>query len=1166
MIPKKIQWFLGYNNLGLILEQERKHWLMKTDKRKQLQDKITGDIFQGQIDNLGSDIIIESEKLPIRNDVVPTIKFDSEGANEIFDIDYAAFPFSIGAKGLLFARITSINFPMETNHDLQEKNYRLVFKQAYTKTLLFGISPYSGEVYSGKWIETSTPPELLMMDDNGEYTINVPLRFTGLKNVKYYYPLEEGLQPFYMESTAYLTYTSETINDDGYIGYPLFWFASDETRTGPTVKLSDDGSKSPKGNVYMYFSNEGNSSSRYRAKAYVNVDGAETIGATPDDLLPENYKIKCSCIDGENFNNSDSDFSKPIKISSISFYKKDNGVSTPIPIELGEGENSVFTMSSNVGWEYENETTYSIEMSKFTANCSEQAGKKLPLVSIFDIQLDEMVPFYTEQKKDLGVAGIRMTSANPSSDIYGRFPYDLDQWSGLPTWYTDEEGEVGKAVPQHMAIYAIHNTPMYSENIPESRQVAALLLDPGKMKTEDSKELSNDEIGRIYVISNDDPEYVNNATAKYPKPERTVARICDIPTSITDFMDVDGLVPVAVVDPDYVRSEVSYTEADKNRLFNTLASKFVTPEAVDASGVPFYIENGPTREPYKYIWQVASHLDDVDLVGHNNFREWINLNPVVDPKKIIVSNIVDGGHGYEVNSVGIIVIGGVSLNYTVNEVEGDGVVTDVTVFPQDENQKINLSNFNMDEGNSGRTQIYGTMGKGRDIEGNVIENKGEGLKVVLQIQDYASIITRQGKIFPDLFALVMEDNVLRIYKYATDSRTAYGEGGKWMSYSMIGSVDKTSSDKDKGGYSTADAITRSIVPYFNKIDVCQEEDGRSQTTIDAMSTASFINIIDTEHTPFSRLDISSNIDNLKHVDLCKFFCPGIIKGSVKNHTRHQDSDVWEIIEASGILAFDCYIIWGWENPNDVTNPNFSYGVIRRSFNNYLTTDTTTTIPPQSMKYDSFVNVNAGTTVVWDVPGYGPMMWVYNPNYKKHERYYINTGTQDIYISYTNEEDPENPNIMSWSEVDIRLSTQGYEQVYMVNPTTGLMNFNVYTNNPVQSTKDASVGIKYTEKDFIKIVSQGDDASKAEFRPVGNWQLVFPRVNMYRLTNEKEGIYHSATKLRLLTPVKGRSLGSIENVLDSNGNNINEKTILIDENSSGATMKVYNSQRGTWDTV
>ena len=122
---------------------------------------------------------------------------------------------------------------------------------------------------------------------------------------------------------------------------------------------------------------------------------------------------------------------------------------------------------------------------------------------------------------------------------------------------------------------------------PESRQVAALLLDPGTMKVDDSEELTDSEIGRIYVLSNDDPEYENNATAKYPKPARTVARICDIPTSVSDFLNVEGLVPVSIVDPKYVRSDASYTTSEKNRLWNVLNSKVVTPLADDQYGNPF---------------------------------------------------------------------------------------------------------------------------------------------------------------------------------------------------------------------------------------------------------------------------------------------------------------------------------------------------------------------------------------------------------------------------------------------------------------------------------------------------------------------------------------------------------------------------------------------------
>ena len=85
-IPDKIYWFLGYNDLALILEQEKKHWLLKTDKKKQLQDKYTGDVFLGQIDNIGSDIIIETEKMPFKNDSVASIKYVNTASSKILSI------------------------------------------------------------------------------------------------------------------------------------------------------------------------------------------------------------------------------------------------------------------------------------------------------------------------------------------------------------------------------------------------------------------------------------------------------------------------------------------------------------------------------------------------------------------------------------------------------------------------------------------------------------------------------------------------------------------------------------------------------------------------------------------------------------------------------------------------------------------------------------------------------------------------------------------------------------------------------------------------------------------------------------------------------------------------------------------------------------------------
>ena len=1149
MIPKKILWYLGYNNLGIMLEQERKHWLLKTDKRKQVQDKISGDIYEGEIDNRGSDIKVRTSKLPIKHDLIPTLKFTDSGCNRIFGFENAAFPFSMGSKGLMFARIESINYPLETNDELKVKNYRIVFNNAERKILAFGISPYSSEVYSGEWISTTTPPVIQMMDDYGDYSISVDLILERSNNVRYYYPIDEGLQPFSIEQVGVSTYQSESINDDGYIGYPLMWFSTEESRTGPTIELGPNGHNSANMD-YMLFSTDGNAGSMYKGNAYVCVDGTELTGATPDLSLPRDWEIRCHCYPMDHFNNTATDFYIPINYKNIYFYKKATGTTVQIPIISGNDENNVFTLSKirNLGWVCENENTYKIGLESFVSNNKEQSGSVNPLLPIFDIALDESIPYYVEDNANIGYAGIEFTACNPKDDIDDRYPHKLDQWSGLPGWFDDPE----LGTPQHMAIYAIHNTPSYSENNPESRQTAALLLDPGKMKLEDSEELTNDERGRVYVLSNDEPEYVNNSTAEFPKPGRTVARICDIPTSISDFLNVEGLVPISIVDPKYVRSQAAYTETQKNKLWNILNSKVVTPMAKDTYGVPLYdeIESNP------YIFSSLENLKKVDLIMNNDFREWINLNSYVDPTKVSKYSIANPGTDYVVNATGIIVIGGTAMNYVVTEVDSDGGVTDCIVVPQDSSVFINLSNFDMVEGSDGITQKYGTM----PAAGNNVQNVGEGLELVLKIEDYDSIRMKQGNIYDDLVAFVYEGNYLKMYRYITNPNNIY-HSGYWGEPTNITYFDQTNPHKTGGGYSNADALTRTIVPYLKTINVCSDFPGRKLERINAMTTPTFINIVDTEHSPIHLS--GEETSELSHVDLCGFHCDGFTAWIPFTPTSdNPEDDVMEYIKSRAQLDRDCYLIWKWK---DDKRREFKYGIIRRSMCNYVTTDTTTTLPPtKNMKYDSYIHTNDGTTVVWDVPEVGVLMWVYNQHYNRKEAYNIDQNTRDLYISYSNEDAAENPNIMTWDDIDIRYPSYG--QVEKILDSNGKFNFYIYTNNPVQGTPIQSSGV-YNEYEFKQLAKPGDDSSTKP-GPVGNWQLVFPRVNQYKIVSSgiQGGVYNTEVKLRRLVPLNGEDLGTVDNVLDSYGHNVNSKVVLFDHGSTGTKMKIYNKETNKFETV
>ena len=94
--------------------------------------------------------------------------------------------------------------------------------------------------------------------------------------------------------------------------------------------------------------------------------------------------------------------------------------------------------------------------------------------------------------------------------------------------------------------------------------------------------------GRAYLYSNDDPNYVNNETRseKDRLPARTVARVGDVPTRITQLMnDMDF-----VADPDYRHTDNNFTNSNRFVLDNLDDRTFVYPEiARDKSGD--FVEN-----------------------------------------------------------------------------------------------------------------------------------------------------------------------------------------------------------------------------------------------------------------------------------------------------------------------------------------------------------------------------------------------------------------------------------------------------------------------------------------------------------------------------------------------------------------------------------------------
>ncbi len=1358
---KNLHWYLGYNSLALITEQERKHWLMKTDKRKQMIDPVTGDQYQGQIDNIGSDIIIETEKLPTKHSTLMNLSL-IENLKYIFSLEPSAFTYCSQVNNFNFLRITSINYPTAelledvdvnelASEDVSYKNYRIRFDSVRRVMIPFGGSNASEDVFATTWIRTKNV-YLELLDQNGSYVTEVQIKFNESDDIYFYYPLTQSLQTVPIEYIGNGKYQTLAINDNQYIGYPMLWFNLPVTM--------DQGNMGCWAECYEYSSlnrqlvligNPGNSTI-YTGKVYVGVDGS--YDATPEDEPTSEVYMTCTPVGDGKFTDSEADFLIPVK-NVITMGDRDLTINY-------NGETTKFFMCKDVGWEFVDNTTYRVLMSQFDSNCADSGMN--PLTAALTIEFDQSLNADYVSTIDIGVTGIRANSGNQYSDMYKAYPYDLNKWDGLPEHLQNIDDN---HVPEHMAIYAIHNTPNYIPEIPESRQVAALLLDLG-VKPDDrydfyyhyrgrSGELPESDVpsryliqasrytyskyvdekrrkpeiaelypkwedwlygtlnsyqdylsdptryqlgsgtyidtdeepevevsyddthpiqkekyfeeivrgyingatevmeeyafpirdiiygikmleypdksdinaqiihcygysdehegdynifdmtiyglqfnsagkligldgnwtttfisnggvsaddpiihvtrveeaasdgsgidikipsfsfdmykvsdtdiyGRVYMLSNDDAEYINNASTSYPKPDRTVARICDIPTSISQLTGISGIAPTSVVDPKYTRTEANYTEDDKDRLYNKLASRWVRPIHARISG------KEPTSDN-DYVFTSLSDLLNVDLKYQNDFRYLSNLNPKVDPMTVTAGSIINGGSGYTRGDIGFIYIGGFAFEYEVVSVSTTSAVSKFTVRPvytvdqsleYDDIPYISLSNFDFSTEGSGFTAAYGTAPK---------TGKGKGFRCTLFIDNIESYKPIKGEIFDDLFALLRATTGLWIYKYNTNTE-------RWDRSTQIAEFD---SKNPESIYQTiTDAYMATVVPRRHTLPVNRYDNGLSSVEdIDVLSTTTFVNILDTERSPIQ--ENPTDNDNLTHVDLCKFRCDGFTRLQSSNKTFES---AMVTVKTNLKVPADCYLAFRWEDYDNAENLAFYVGFIKRSFNNILVESDIAIIPENKLRYPYLFNSNPATTIVWDVKGVGPMMWTFNPNSQIHEKYIIDPDRRTFYI------DKEQ---LTWDKIDI-YSANKSEQLSLIDKDGNIM-YDIYTNSLTAPYVEEHIGQDeiYDQPEFYKIVERGTANDAISNFPTGNWSCIFPRVSGFVFENEITGSTVIPVQMQM---VHGANVVRTSKLYNKDtGFDESQRTVIFEDTvDDGVRLRVFNSETSTWDTV
>ena len=1407
----KTFWMLGYNGLAFITEQERKHWLLRTDKKKTLIDPVTRDQYVGQIDNLGSDVIIETHKKDSIAKALQDIQFN-DNVDYVLSLEPSAFTYSCAVNGLLFARITSTNYPTDMNVDEyseddtlinppEKRHFRIGFKNCKIVILPFGGSNDTEDVFAIKWIQSDEVYLELLDEDTNQYGVDDEHKIRLLLNdstFRAYYPLASTLQPLPLELESNGYYHTCGITDDQMIGYPVFWLTCDETNVGPYITIPDAQNASTNGLQLWAFGNPGNQSI-YDGKIYVGIDGSQN--ATPDESPTDEVYIECEPLQNMIFRNATSDFTEPVRNITIG--------GEPANFTY-HGDLTEIRMSTNDGWEFVDQHKYRIKVSTFDQNCMSLGSN--PLTSVFEIKFDKSLTNWISTTTDVGYAGLRANTGNPYSDMYRSYPHHLNKWDGIPEYMRNMEPN---KIPEHMAIYALHNSPNYSEEIPDTRQTAALLFDLGEeslidydykfyesgysgeipkeeetgvpemymeivrfwdeasflrkkpalmwdnyvknnprhdgeswadwqdrlkdnwtsetqaeydieyadylyeyiicvydsyvekfaysvyqdtstrdslqldqtyiaivlaeaetphdtlteeeyitvlkmmlnkannawhaydkdayvkydnwfgVKVLDSSNVSDElidqykivdcydekdgverfvckmviglypnkeikymdmllfgyhgdvylsekqwhiihaynaaddgtgtdspedwclefnlflldevnDLGRVYVLSNDSTEYVNNKSTSDPKPDRTVARICDIPTSIVQLTGISGVAPVSIVDPKYVRTELSYTSLDKNRLHNETSIHWVRPNSARLLGYSNESDND-------YVFTSVDDLNTVDMTVDEfrelkPFKDTNSFNVVVDPMVIEPGVIIENGEDYKPGDIGLIYIGGFALQYGVTGTNSSGGVASFTItpvkqgdLPSKQYPDIPLSNFDMLEMNNGYTATYGT---------SPLNGTGTGFKCSLFIPDINDYQLEYGDNYNDLFALMKHSDGLWLYEYNTTTST-------WEKTMLLSRFESASIGDNF--QTTTDAYMSFLLPTKQNLSVCQYYDHRK--TIDniaALCTSTFVNIIDQIRTPIQTDVTASTTDPTSitnEVDFCKFRCSGFKRYTASSRTW---ASAYATMLKAGILKQDCFIAFKWAL-NTTDDTNFYAGIIERSFNHILATNNFSMLPENTIPIQNGINSNPSTTIVWDVPRIGPMMWIFNPASLIHEKYHIDQQRQSFYIERV---------ATTWEDIDIfPNSSLGKNDFTSLFDTDGKLLFDIYTNspymrNPSYDSSDSSI---YRQPTFSKILSAGtlkDDIQVYE-RPTGNWECVFPRVDSFVFENDSER--HIPIQMQAIHANNVITTSKLIN--EATEQDESSRTIIFEDTlTNGVRAKVFNSSTSTWDTI
>lgn len=809
-------------------------------------EDINGSKYVGVIQNFGSELLLETRKLLM---ALPSLKniFVENTFDFYFDIQFSDLINTYDQQSLLVA-------VLEKDVLLSNKEYRIEFNDCLDTVVLRADSWSDPSVRINKFVQTSTPPTLIISDPEDDSTPEqrIPLILSDETDVDtlYYFAINSATEDIIdtYDKTEQKLITKPLTNN--MCGLPFVWMCVDVFRTLKDVNFTD--------NIYydgepiLLIGTDGHNINR----VYTGINQSfmpRHVKETPDgDVIKGNWYVKVyPAEDGAFVDSGNTENNFGVSIGRISLFVGQAHNEThelfsdyvnditfdhdAVTMYLSKAANWKFNTPKPGDYDYDGTTymnpcyAYLQLREEFIENIINSRTRQA-LKPIFDIEFHDVYHHKYEHLCGGAVSGIHVNSASEYSDtgIPGTngIIHDLGEFDGLPKYFKYLlDRTINRA---HVELYSIRDD--FNNDIQKfnDKHTAALILDSAIPQSTDVDDIIdtlevvikydstvgrsyittgesisplnslseitfNDintfgnssidtdknnpkfvyhgnrvfslssmsyldpelEVARVYYVNNDPLAYKNNELVDDKKPPRTMARMCDIPTSYSQITHIEGVAPTIIIDERYVRSEVPFTDIDNNELWNEKPSRiFTSTMNIDIVGARSTTD----------ILIFEDDVNPIDVIGTQDalkqyYPRTINLNSSINlPNTTTRWNIEinDPGVGYNQLDSFTFNMGGHCIRGVVEDVT-NGSVSSISFDDSELDFSINVSNLD------GPVTIYDT---------DTVIGSGVGLKVQFVINDttWESLQPRSAGILDGMMAFSMDvlDNIW-VCEYANDT-------------------------------------------------------------------------------------------------------------------------------------------------------------------------------------------------------------------------------------------------------------------------------------------------------------------------------------------------------------------------------------------------------------